>query len=234
MSLTLSVVLMTLNGADRIPKCLVNLTDVCDQIVICVDDKSIDNSLEVAKSITSDAYPFTFKHWGQAKDNLLQYAKGDWIFLIDDDEDLTAEDAGNIKPACDTGFDMLIVPRYHWLDFERTVRDPSRPYPDGQNRLHQNVPYIRCGEQFAHASPRGYKSVGWVSPRIHINHYNAIYCSGEAVERKEAMYDRLYREYAGISYEEYLEQYVNSGKTADDFYSDLNRRRAETDAGGGI
>ena len=119
---------------------------------------------------------------------------------------------------------MLIVPRYHWLDFERTKRDERRPYPDGQHRLHKNVPYIRCGMQFAHASPRGSKNPGWISHGIHINHYNAIYCDRQEFEKRTAMYNELYLKYAGISYQEYLDQYIKTGRGADAFYADLKKK----------
>ena len=238
MAPTISVLMMTLDGADRIERALSSIADHCDQIVVCVDNKTKDNSVEIASRFTRDVYGFDFVHWGQAKDNMLQYAKGEWILLVDDDEDFSPDDAPNIRLACETagGFDMLIIPRVHWLDFERTKLDERQPYPDGQRRLHRNVPYIKCGDQFAHASPGGFRNEGWIPYGVRINHYNAVYHDREWLDNRTNMYNDLFIANAGISYEEYKNYYVRAGRTSQDFYAELMEIRDEQrrlDVGGG-
>ncbi len=208
----LSLCMMTLDGADRIEKCLLNFVGMVDQIVICVDDKTVDSTREVAAKITNEVYDFTFVHWGQAKDNMLQYLTGDWILLMDDDEDMSIEDIGMLKTVIETApldVDLYVVPRRHWLDLSCTKLDETRPYPDYQLRLHRNVDYIKCGNKFAHASPSGYNKSEIIPYDIHINHYNKVYHDRDWHLRRYQMYDELFHKYEGISYLEFIKEHVN-------------------------
>jgi len=88
----LSVCLIVKNEERYIEQCLRSVETVADEIVI-VDTGSTDRTVALARKYTDRIY---FHPWqdsfSAARNHYLAYARGEWIFQIDADEELVRED----------------------------------------------------------------------------------------------------------------------------------------------
>jgi glycosyltransferase involved in cell wall biosynthesis len=84
----LSACLMVKNEEHCLRRCLDSVKDVVDEIVI-VDTGSTDSTVEIAKEYTDKIY---FHEWennfSKHRNQSISYATGDWILIIDADEEL--------------------------------------------------------------------------------------------------------------------------------------------------
>jgi len=89
---SISVCLIVKDEERFLDNCLKSVTDVADEIII-IDTGSQDNTVNIAKRYTDKIYfhPWT-DNYSEARNHYLDYAKGDWIFHIDADEELVKED----------------------------------------------------------------------------------------------------------------------------------------------
>ena len=88
----ISVCLIVKDEEQFLEKCLQSVKDVADEIII-IDTGSQDNTVNIAKRYTDKIYFHPWKdNYSEARNHYLDYAKGDWIFQIDADEELVKED----------------------------------------------------------------------------------------------------------------------------------------------
>jgi glycosyltransferase involved in cell wall biosynthesis len=92
---TLTVITLTLNEEHNISACLESARWADEMIV--VDSGSVDRTVDVAKSFTSNVFTITWEGYGAARNYALQRASGDWILWLDADERVTPELAAEIK-----------------------------------------------------------------------------------------------------------------------------------------
>lgn len=90
-----SGVVICLNEADRIGRCLESLS-FCDEIVV-VDSGSQDGTREVARKYTDVVIEQPFLGYVNQKNFALDRAKHDWVICLDADEALSPELAANIR-----------------------------------------------------------------------------------------------------------------------------------------
>ena len=140
----LSVCLITKNEEANIRECLESVR-FADEIVI-VDSGSSDRTLEIAKEFTSKISFHPFKHFAEQKNKALSLAQGDWIFLIDADERISAELAGEIHKMTEGLPDSVYRVRRgtYFLEkplrFSGTQKDaPIRLFPKGSAFYDQPV-----------------------------------------------------------------------------------------------
>lgn len=86
----LSVGIITYNEQRNLPKTLEAVKGLADEIVI-VDSLSTDNTVEIAKNYGADVYSEKWKGFGPQKNSVIDKCKGEWILLIDADEELSQE-----------------------------------------------------------------------------------------------------------------------------------------------
>jgi glycosyltransferase involved in cell wall biosynthesis len=91
----LSIIIITKNEAERLPRCLESVR-FADEIIV-LDSGSTDATLEIARRYTdkvfvSDGWP----GFGPQKNAALSHATGDWVLSLDADEWLTPELAAEI------------------------------------------------------------------------------------------------------------------------------------------
>ncbi len=87
--MTLSVILITKNEAERLPRCLESVRGLADEIVV-LDSGSTDATLEIARRYTDKVYVSPdWPGFGPQKNCVLDYATGDWVLSLDADEWLT-------------------------------------------------------------------------------------------------------------------------------------------------
>ena len=91
MSLSISLVISTLNEESNISDCILSAQKLVDEIVV-VDMNSEDRTVEIAKSLGAHVHlieqrPFV----DPTRNHAIEQATGDWILLLDADERLTPE-----------------------------------------------------------------------------------------------------------------------------------------------
>ena len=91
----LSVVLVTLNEERNIDRCLGSVR-WADEIVV-VDSFSSDRTVELARKYTDRVYQHEYPGTSKQVERGINYATGDWIFVIDADEEMSEELAAEVK-----------------------------------------------------------------------------------------------------------------------------------------
>ena len=85
----LTVVLVTLNEERNIERCLGSVS-WADEIVV-VDSFSVDRTVELARRYTTKVYQHEYPGTSKQVERGIGYATGDWIFVIDADEEMSSE-----------------------------------------------------------------------------------------------------------------------------------------------
>ncbi len=146
----LSVAVITLNEADRLPACLASAADVADEMVV-VDAGSTDQTRELARRAGAKVVVRSWEGFGQQKQFAVSQCRHHWVLVLDADERLSAEAAGEIasvlrQPRCAA----YSLPRKnlfcgHWLRHggwwpDRVVRLFDRRWARFSDRLvHESV-----------------------------------------------------------------------------------------------
>jgi glycosyltransferase involved in cell wall biosynthesis len=92
-----SVVLVTLNEEGNIQRCLESVR-WADEIVV-VDSFSTDRTVEMARRYTDRVYQHEYPGTSRQVERGIGYATGDWIFVIDADEEVSPELAASVREA---------------------------------------------------------------------------------------------------------------------------------------
>jgi tetratricopeptide (TPR) repeat protein len=96
---TVSACIMVKNEEEMLPECLDSIRDWVDEIII-VDTGSTDRTVEIATSYGAKVYHHPWENsFSKARNHTLQYATCDWVFIIDADERIFAEDIPNVMQA---------------------------------------------------------------------------------------------------------------------------------------
>jgi tetratricopeptide (TPR) repeat protein len=94
---TVSVCMIVKNEEELLANCLGSIKDLADEIVI-VDTGSTDRTVEIARSYGARIYHFEWRNdFSAARNVSIEYCTGDWICIIDADEELVAEDLPALK-----------------------------------------------------------------------------------------------------------------------------------------
>jgi len=87
----LSVCLIVKNEERFLGRCLKSVGDLASQIVV-VDTGSTDRTVEIAKEHGAEIYAFAWcDDFSAARNAALEHATGDWVLMLDADEELSAE-----------------------------------------------------------------------------------------------------------------------------------------------
>lgn len=81
---SLSVVMITLNEAERLGRCLESI-DFATEIIVA-DSGSTDTTLEVARRFTPHVIQVAWEGFGPTKQRALDRARSDWVLSLDADE----------------------------------------------------------------------------------------------------------------------------------------------------
>lgn len=92
----LSVGLITFNEERILGTTLQSVKEIADEIII-VDSYSQDKTLEIAKEFGAKIYSEEWKGFGLQKNSVIEKCSGDWILLIDADEELSKDLVEKIK-----------------------------------------------------------------------------------------------------------------------------------------
>ncbi|MHB8090686.1 MAG: tetratricopeptide repeat-containing glycosyltransferase family 2 protein [Syntrophales bacterium] len=96
---TISLCMIVKNEEAFLAQCLESVKDCVDEIII-VDTGSTDRTVEIAESYGAGIYHHPWENdYSKHRNQSLSYATGDWIFILDADEELFAEDNHKVRHA---------------------------------------------------------------------------------------------------------------------------------------
>ncbi|MFS0919257.1 glycosyltransferase [Brevibacillus sp. 179-C 1.1 NHS] len=97
MSTLLSLIMITRNEESNIKKCLLSVRETVEEMTI-VDTGSTDNTKQIASECGAKVYDFPWTgSFSDARNYALQQASGDWILVLDADEQLAPGSTELIK-----------------------------------------------------------------------------------------------------------------------------------------
>ncbi len=95
----LSVCLIVKNEEKFLAQCLKSIRDLAAQIVV-VDTGSTDRTVEIAREFNAEIHRFAWcDDFSAARNTALEHATGDWVLVLDADEELSAEGREKLPPA---------------------------------------------------------------------------------------------------------------------------------------
>ncbi len=86
----ISVIIITLNEARHIERCIRSVLPVADEVIV-LDSFSTDNTAAIALQLGARVYQHSFDGYGPQKNRAIDYARYNWILNIDADEALSPE-----------------------------------------------------------------------------------------------------------------------------------------------
>lgn len=130
----LSVVIITLNEAKNIARCMSSVQAVADEIVV-LDSFSTDETVAIAQTFGAKIFQKKFEGFTQQKNVASEKATYDFVFSIDADEAVSDELLQAIKREKEIGFgaDGYAMNRLNFIG-EREVRTCGL-YPDTKIRI---------------------------------------------------------------------------------------------------
>lgn len=100
---SISLCMIVKNEAENLAACLESVGDLAEEIII-VDTGSTDNTIDIARSWTTQIKHFTWiDDFAAARNESIKEAQGDWIFWMDADDRLSPDNVARLKQAaaCD-------------------------------------------------------------------------------------------------------------------------------------
>ncbi len=110
-----SVAIITLNEADRLPACLAGLGFAGE--VVVVDSGSTDGTVEIAREAGCRVFAEEWKGFGRQKQSAVDKCRHDWVLVIDADERVLPETAATICASLgDADIDGYSFPRKNFYN----------------------------------------------------------------------------------------------------------------------
>ena len=132
----LSVCLVVQNEQENLPRVLQSVQGIADEIVV-VDGGSTDRTQEIAREYGARVFHRPYTDQSDQKNYAVSLAANDWIFVLDADEELSAE-LKQFRAAMEARtprFDVYEMARLTWY-LGAWIRH-GRWYPDWQPRIYR-------------------------------------------------------------------------------------------------
>lgn len=228
MTPNLSVVINTYNEAAILPRVIASVKGLADEIVV-IDTESVDNSEEVAKKLGAKVFPHKHLSYVEPVRNFsISKATGDWILVLDPDEEVTLALSKKIKEIISSNkTDYCRIPRKnlifgHWMQY-------SRWWPDYNIRLFRKG-FVSWNE-IIHAVPmtqgRGMDFDAKENLAIIHNHYDSVekylehmnrYTTVQADAKIKSGYKFIWRDMLVRPTNEFLSRYFGGEGYKDGIY----------------
>ncbi len=131
----LSVIIVAWNEERNLPRAVASVRRLANEIIVVVDEASVDKTLEVAKKLKVKV--FTHVHTGivePMRNWSISKASGDWILLLDADEEVSATLADRISKEIEINKDDYFrIPRRNII-FNKWIKS-EHWWPDYVYRL---------------------------------------------------------------------------------------------------
>lgn len=116
----LTIGVLTLNEEKRIANCL-RSASFADQLIV-VDSGSTDRTREIAESLGAEVYLYAdWQGFAVQRNRILQHARGEYIFFLDADEEITPELQKEIEAAVASGRDEIWEVLWNQVAFGRPL-----------------------------------------------------------------------------------------------------------------
>ena len=93
----ISLCMIVKNEADQLPRCLTSVAGLCDEIIL-VDTGSTDETVSIAKDFGAKIFTFEWRNdFAAARNFSLKQAAGEWILVLDADEELAPGSRATIR-----------------------------------------------------------------------------------------------------------------------------------------
>jgi len=110
------------NEEEFLPQCLESIKGLIDELIV-VDTGSTDKTVEIAQSFGAKVYHHPWENdFSKHRNQSISYATGDWIFIIDADEELVTEDIQIIRKTIRCAADDVTQILVRVLDFNRELK----------------------------------------------------------------------------------------------------------------
>ncbi|HDM75176.1 MAG TPA: glycosyltransferase [Deltaproteobacteria bacterium] len=117
----ISACMIVKNEQEMLPRCLESIKDLIDELVI-VDTGSTDKTVEIAQSFGAKVYHHPWENdFSKHRNQSISYATGEWIFIIDADEELVKDDIEIVRTAVDGAAHDVTQILMRILDFNRDL-----------------------------------------------------------------------------------------------------------------
>jgi hypothetical protein len=188
----LTVNILTRTSQNRLARLVGEISDFADEILIGVDAESTDGTYELARSLADVVYRFRLPgQLSPARMLAFDYATGDWILSLDDDEGLE-ENFDTFLPALlhDGSIDHAWFLRKWIVNLDPCEYLHAGPWhPDFQLRLFRNDRSLVWKPDYVH-SMYYVQGTGHVEERTSILHYELVYNTEATRAWKFDMYRR--------------------------------------------
>lgn len=166
----LSVIIIAKNEEDKIKRALSSVSSFADEIIL-VDTGSTDKTREVAKSMNARVISYTKGGFSEWRVKGLSEAKGEWIFYLDADEEVTRLLADEISfVLSEEGYSWGVIPRKN-IVFGKELKHGGL-WPDYVKRLFRKDS-IRGWSGELHEEPIVSGKMRYlVNPIVHYKHDN--------------------------------------------------------------
>ena len=151
---TVSLCMIARDEEQWLPRCLGSVRDCVDEIIL-VDTGSGDRTEAIALGFGAKVYRHRWEQdFSKHRNQSLSYGSGDWILVLDADEEMFPEDGPRIRTlVAETGCDYLFL-QCHDLDRNGTVRgvfNQIRLFRNGigihyEGRIHNQLGVAGRGE----------------------------------------------------------------------------------------
>ena len=160
---TISLCMIVKNEEQFLGQCLNSVKDYVNEMIV-VDTGSTDKTIEIAKGFGAKVYHHPWENdFSKHKNQAIAHATGDWIFIMDADEELRQGSGPILKKAvANTQIDAVIVTLVSYFNNKASQSWESKI------RLFKNHPSIRY-EGIVHEQLVGYKSARMYP--IYLQHY---------------------------------------------------------------
>ena len=113
----ISLAMIVKDEEDVLEECLNSVKDLADEIII-VDTGSTDNTKAIAQKYTDKVFDFKWNDdFAEARNESLKYAGGDWILILDADEELDGQGKKIIKQAINNQTtEVYSLPQLHYTN----------------------------------------------------------------------------------------------------------------------
>ena len=130
----ISVVIISRNEEPRIRQCLLGAKKVADEIVLVLGSREKGNVLEEAQKVGAKIFYRPFDNYSNQKNFAISKARGDWIFSLDADEEISSSLTKELKEVtADLSYNGYLVPRQNII-FGKKIRGGGW-WPDEQLRF---------------------------------------------------------------------------------------------------
>lgn len=213
----ISVVINTLNEADSLPRAIASVKDLASEIVV-TDMESDDGTAEAAKSLGAKVFTHKRLSFVEPVRNFgISKATGDWVLIMDPDEELTPRLLKEIKSIVDKDkADYVRIPRKN-IVFGKWLKH-SRWWPD------YNIRFFKKGSvswnEVIHAVPmtvgKGIEVEAEEDLAIIHHHYDSVeqylermnrYTSQQVKMKLAENYKFTWKDLIGKPVDEFLSRY---------------------------